>query len=94
MILVPECFVKKASFRHLLHFEASLICVGTVLPLATGMHLHGEENKQKCVLGTHMSCSNLVLMSTGHIQRVGEEGRRNDGGQLPPPIPTLRISFF
>lgn len=78
----------------MLHREAALICVGTVLPLATGMHLHEEENKQKCVLGTHMSCSNLVLMSTGHIQRAGEEGRRNDGGQLPPPIPTLRISFF
>lgn len=54
MILVPECFVRKAGVRHLLHREAALICVGTVLPLATGMHLHREENKQKCVLGTHI----------------------------------------
>lgn len=61
MILVAECFVKKAGFRHLLHREAARICVGTMLPLATSMHLLGEENKQKCVLGTHMSCSNLVL---------------------------------
>lgn len=90
-----EYFVKKAGVRHLLHLTCvvALTCMGIVLPLATGMRLRGEENKQRCVLGTHTSCSNLVLMNTGHIQRVGEEGRRNDGGQFPPPILTLRINF-
>lgn len=47
-----QALFKTAGFRHLLLCEAALICVGTVLHLATGMHLHGGENKQKCVLGT------------------------------------------
>lgn len=85
--------LKPAGFRHLLLCEAALICVGTVLPVATGMHLHVGENKQVCPGHTRVM-HNLVLASTGHVQRVGEEGRRSDGGQLPPPIPTLRISFF
>lgn len=92
MIAIPECFLKQQVSDVCCFMRLLLFVWAQCFPWPQARVGMGEKTNRS-VSWTHVCSSNLVLGSTGHILRVGEEGR-SDGGQLPSPIPTLRISFF